>query len=321
MVMQVSFESSVSIEQKSDVIRVSGFTNLLNKNASAFWRRRRFPEANLTFAVSGVPSPSSIRSLIPDWRRLKLSWRYIYLQLNNHRKAAARARPPSYPPRLDRRLFREKGHCAFNLDDLSDFITAKRAEWGLPKSWSIKNIGRLLVDGGWLRVVSLTSDLYRPKTRFASRLASRFQVALSIKRGSYLSHGTAASLHSLIEPDIGITYVNKEQSPKSSPRHLSQDAIDRAFLRPPRESNYRFWQMDQPNPIQYVILNGKSSHDFDVEWGEGGGTLNMAAYAFQVSKGRSSISWSVLIILEAPPHFSTRALRLKEMQTQAGLLT
>jgi hypothetical protein len=164
--------------------------------------------------------------------------------------------------------FEKNRHCAFNLDDLSDFITAQRAGWGLPKSWSIRHICRLLIDGGWLRAISLTSDLYTSKTRFASRLASRFQIALSIKRGSYLSHGTAASLHSLIEPAAGITYVNKEQSPKNSPRHLSQDAIDRAFLRSPRESNYRFWQMDQPNPVQYVILNGKSSHDFGVEWRE-----------------------------------------------------
>ncbi|MGC2331549.1 MAG: hypothetical protein WA581_08850 [Candidatus Acidiferrales bacterium] len=123
-----------------------------------------------------------------------------------------------------------------------------------------------MVEGGWLEPISLTSDLYRTKTRFASRLASRFQIALSIKRGSYLSHGTAASLHSLVEPAVEITYVNKEQSPKDSPRQLSQDAIDRAFLRSPRESNYRFWQMDQPNPRQYVVLNGKFSDDFGVEW-------------------------------------------------------
>ena len=159
-------------------------------------------------------------------------------------------------------------HCAFNLDELSNFITLNRATWGYPKSWSIKHISRILLEGGWLQTVPLTSDLYRSKTRFASRLASRFQIALSIKKGSYLSHATAASLHSLIEEDANITYVNKEQSPKNSTRNLSQDSIDCAFLRPPRESNYRFWQMDPQNPKQYVILNGKSSRDFGVEWME-----------------------------------------------------
>ena len=108
----------------------------------------------------------------------------------------------------------------------------------------------------------------RPKTRFASRLASRYQIALSIRSGSYLSHGTAASLHSLIDIDAAITYVNKEQSPKRSNSSLSQEAIDRAFLRFPRQSNYRFWQMDLPNPTQYVVLNGKFSGDFGVEWME-----------------------------------------------------
>lgn len=75
-------------------------------------------------------------------------------------------------------------------------------------------------------------------------------------------------MHSLTETDAKITYVNKEQSPKNSTRHLSQDAIDRAFLRSPRESSYRFWQMELQNPTQYVILNGKSSHDLGVEWTE-----------------------------------------------------
>jgi hypothetical protein len=164
--------------------------------------------------------------------------------------------------------FDGNNRCAFNLDGLSDLIAGNRATWGFPKSWSIQHISRILLEGGWLQTVSLTSDLYRSKTRFASRLASRFQIALSIKKGSYLSHATAAFLHSLIEADTSITYVNKEQSPKNSTRNLSQDSIDRAFLRPPRESNYRFWQMDAQNATQYVILNGKSSRDFGVEWME-----------------------------------------------------
>jgi hypothetical protein len=113
--------------------------------------------------------------------------------------------------------FEKNGHCAFSLDDLSDFITAQRAGWRLPKPWSIKHICRLLVDGGWLRAVALTSDLYAPKTRFAAKLASRFQIALSIKRGSYLSHGTAASLHSLIEPDTGITTSIKNNLRRTHP--------------------------------------------------------------------------------------------------------
>jgi len=30
-------------------------------------------------------------------------------------------------------------HCAFNLDELSDFITGNRAAWGFPKSWSTRH--------------------------------------------------------------------------------------------------------------------------------------------------------------------------------------
>jgi predicted transcriptional regulator of viral defense system len=167
--------------------------------------------------------------------------------------------------RLIDEYFQRNRYWAFNHDELSEFITENRPAWGLPKSWSKQHISDILLEGGWLQRVSLTSDLYGPKTRFASRLASRFQIALSIRKGSYLSHGTAASLHSLTDTDSSITYINKEQSPKTSNRTLSQDAIDRAFHGSPRESNYRFWQMDPAPPTQYVLLNGKASGDFGVE--------------------------------------------------------
>jgi predicted transcriptional regulator of viral defense system len=161
--------------------------------------------------------------------------------------------------------FERNRYCAFNHDELYDFIAQNRPVWGFPTSWTKQHFSQILLEGGWLQTVSLTSDLYEPKTRFASRLASRFQIALSLRKGSYLSHGTAASLHLLTAADPRITYINKEQSPKTSNRNLSQDAIDRAFLRSARESNYRFWQMNLAPPTQYVLLNGKASGNFGVE--------------------------------------------------------
>jgi predicted transcriptional regulator of viral defense system len=199
---------------------------------------------------------------VTEWLRLE-----VYIPPAEHRDESVRTLRTPHRVALDAH-FERNNRCAFNFGDLSNLITENRATWGFAKSWSIRYISRILLEGGWLQTVSLTSDLYRPKTRFASRLASRFQIALSIKKGSYLSHGTAASLHALNETNPTTTYVNKEQSPKNSTRNLSQEGIDRAFHRLPRESKYRFWQMDLQNPIQYVLLNGKASHDFGVEWME-----------------------------------------------------
>lgn len=113
--------------------------------------------------------------------------------------------------------FKQNHFSAFNLAGLSDFIAEQRAQWGLRKSWSVKHISQILIDGGWIKEISLTSDLYRPKTRFASRLASRYQIALSVRGGSYLSHGTAASLHSLIDIDTAITYCQLNRSMQHPP--------------------------------------------------------------------------------------------------------
>lgn len=210
--------------------------------------------------------------------------------------------------RLINEYFQQNPYWAFNHDELSEFIAQNRPAWGLPKSWSKQHISDILLDGGWLHRVSLTSDLYGPKTRFASRLASTFQIGLSIRKGSYLSHGTAASLHSLTDTDLSITYINKEQSPKTSNRTLSQDAIDRAFQRSPRESNYRFWHMDPAPPTQYVLLNGKASGDFGVE----------SVEHPEILKERWSNSPFVLSTRAVLPQFSRHMSKLESVSTYLG---
>jgi hypothetical protein len=86
--------------------------------------------------------------------------------------------------------FDRNKHCAFNLDELSECITGNRAAWGFPKSWSIQRISRILLEGGWLQTVSLTSDLYRSKTRFASVVRSKATNGGQVKTGNRMWPGT-----------------------------------------------------------------------------------------------------------------------------------
>lgn len=88
-------------------------------------------------------------------------------------------------------------------------------------------------------------------------------MALSLRRGSYLSHKTAAQLHGLIISDDDTIYVNKEQGAKTDPiaPSLTQEAIDRAFKNKPRTSNFIYKFQEK----KLVLLNGKQSGDFAVE--------------------------------------------------------
>jgi len=110
-----------------------------------------------------------------------------------------------------------------------------------------------LLKQGLVRSVILKSS-YGDRHRFVRGNVSPYTLALSIVRDAYLSHGTAASLHGLVTRAKSPIYVNSEQSAKHvSERALSQDAIDRAFARPQRVSNYEL----RYAAWRFVLLSGK----------------------------------------------------------------
>ena len=60
---------------------------------------------------------------------------------------------------------------------------------------------------------------------------------MSLRPKAYLSHGTAAYLHALLQDVPATFYVNKEQAPKPQAGRLTQEGLDRAFAARPRQSN------------------------------------------------------------------------------------
>ena len=95
-------------------------------------------------------------------------------------------------------------------------ITHVRAEHPFPRSLSERKFQRSLIDSGVLKEISLTASYSFETTRYHVGLFSDYELALSLKPGAYLSHGTAAHLHNLIDQEPKTIYVNKEQSPKKS---------------------------------------------------------------------------------------------------------
>jgi hypothetical protein len=131
-----------------------------------------------------------------------------------------------------------------------------------------------LEETGEVAEIVLRSPDYAPFRRYAVGPPSPFELGLSLRGGSYLSHAAAVFLLGLNDQLPKTLYVNKEQTPKPVPSTpLAQDRIDRAFRASPRRSNYvyRFGE------TQYVLLSGKNTRDFGVEErnGQGGEPLRV----------------------------------------------
>ena len=157
----------------------------------------------------------------------------------------------------------------FQPRELTRLLAAQAQEWQLPTTASPRQcLERLTRAGSSLKRVTLTSEHYQPITRYVWREASPYSLALSIKSGAYLCHGSAVFLHGLNDQIPKTLYVNKEQSEKPSPKgELSQEAIDRAFLSKQRRSRYVFVSGN----TSIVVLSGKHTNRLEVGTATGPG--------------------------------------------------
>jgi len=70
----------------------------------------------------------------------------------------------------------------------------------------------------------------RKETRYLTREVSPYQLAVSLRPNSYLSHLSAVYLHQLTEQVPKTIYCNSEQAPQKQPKgELTQERIDWAF--------------------------------------------------------------------------------------------
>src|SRR5882672_1845160 len=139
--------------------------------------------------------------------------------------------------------------------DLAIQITQLHAEHAFPRSTSERKFQRLLLESGTLKEIALTATYPFEAKRYHWDSFSPHELALSIKPGSYLSHGTAAYLHNLTDREPETIYVNKEQSFKNSKGNLTQAGINRAFSNKQRHSGY----VVTHNQVKITLLSGKHS--------------------------------------------------------------
>ncbi len=168
----------------------------------------------------------------------------------------------------------------FTLQQLTSLITRTANELQIPPSTRPQRVIRYLLETQRLRKREIIEEGAPPdkpgggETRADSDLkarrsfpryvwedASPYEVALSLRKGSYLSHASAVFLHGLTAQIPRTIYVNKEQTPKPAPSgSLTQASIDRAFKNSARVSRYVFLYDD----TRIVLLSGKHTGDLEV---------------------------------------------------------
>ena len=175
--------------------------------------------------------------------------------------------------------FFDRAHVSVYTDaSLQAAIAENRAAWHLSRV-AITVIAELLLRESRLKLITLGSASYASVSRYTWGLPSLFELALSLRPNSYLSHGTAAYLRGLLKDAPATFHVNKEQSPKEQFGTLTQQGLDRAFSSRPRQSNLVFVDQDGH---RFVVIAGKSTNYLGV------GTINGPAgeklYATKVER-------------------------------------
>ena len=161
------------------------------------------------------------------------------------------------------KLFDEDPRRVFGLEDLYEILGNNRTFWRLSVSMPAARFIDFLMTKGQLKRVELKPINHDIRTieRYIWKRASPFEIALSARKGSYLCHGTAVAIHGLNDQIPHRLYLNKEQSPKPTPKgEMTQASINRAFGGKQRETNliYRFADLD------VALIAGKNTRNLGV---------------------------------------------------------
>ena len=153
----------------------------------------------------------------------------------------------------------------FSYSDLGSVLSPGRFHWNLPRNMGPDAFIDMLLRRTKMTKVTLKSPDYPEISRYVwGANIAPVLLALSIKPRAFCSHGSAMWIHGLGGTERPI-YVNSEQSEKPANRNkLTQEAIDRAFLREQRKSKLVYKYKD----TEIIVLNGKNSHRLEVERGK-----------------------------------------------------
>jgi predicted transcriptional regulator of viral defense system len=150
----------------------------------------------------------------------------------------------------------------FTTRQIGGILSANRTAWRLAQATTASEFASYLCERGHLTRVELRSEAeYAPLVRYTWGTFSPWLLAQSLRKDSYLSHGTAVHLHGLTDQNPRTIFTNREQGAKGSAgASLTQDGIERAFAREQRQTRFVFRASDW----RFVLLNGKNTARLEV---------------------------------------------------------
>jgi hypothetical protein len=119
--------------------------------------------------------------------------------------------------------------CTYKM--LADLFYSERDQGVLARDTNLKTFLSFLTENGHLTPITLKAEKYdRVITRYCIRKPTSVELAASISKSGYLSHGSAAEFHGLMKDKLDTIYLNVEQSIKPlNDQPLTQAGIDRAL--------------------------------------------------------------------------------------------
>lgn len=159
-------------------------------------------------------------------------------------------------------LFDEIGSKIYTRNELGSILSEHRSFWRLAVRTTLGDFIDYLQRRGKLRLHAFQAENYAEKvTRYSWGEVTQYLLATSIRKNSYVTHGTAMFIHGITDINPKLIYINHEQSPKPSGGNLTQRGLDMAFAGKQRTSKLTFVD-DQ---IKILVLNGKNTGRLEVE--------------------------------------------------------
>ncbi len=160
------------------------------------------------------------------------------------------------------RYFEKSRQRVFSENDLGRVLAQGRDEWRLPQRMTVGRFIEFLEAKGRLQRLSIESAKQpgRLLTRYGWGEPSVLEVALSLKKRSYLCHASAAFVQGLTDQLPRRVYANFEQASEGGGSGLSQNAIHAAFRRQQRQTSLIFSYGER----EILLLNGKNTGRLEV---------------------------------------------------------
>jgi predicted transcriptional regulator of viral defense system len=155
---------------------------------------------------------------------------------------------------------KEAGKNVFAYNDLSEILRINREKWRLAGVTRKTDFIEFILEKGMLKEIEINL-LNRTTKRYIFENASNYEIALSLRKDSYLSHYSAMFIHGLTDNVVKNIYTNLEQSKKPRKESsLAQERIDLAYSRPMRMTR----NVAKVSQIDIYLLNGKNLNRLEV---------------------------------------------------------